>query len=113
MSENITQHLAERAREQGWSDRVAFLADDRAWTFNQVFDGAARVAGGYRAAGLHRGDRVVLALPDSVEMVWCLLGAWQAGLVAVPVNVQMSREDLTRDVATAEPALIVIDPDTA
>lgn len=113
MSENITQHLAEHARDQGWSDRVAFLADDRAWTFNQVFDGAARVASGYRAAGLHRGDRVLLALPDSIEMVWCLLGAWQAGLVAVPVNVQMSREDLTRDVATAEPALIVVDPDTA
>ncbi|MFI6937089.1 class I adenylate-forming enzyme family protein [Streptomyces sp. NPDC050287] len=56
---------------------------------------------------------VLLALPDSIELVWCLLGAWQAGLVAVPVNVQMSREDLTRDVATAEPALAVVDPDTA
>ena len=98
---------------EGWSDRVAFLADDRAWTFDQVFDGAARVAGGYRAAGLHRGDRVLLALPDSIEMVWCLLGAWQAGLVAVPVNVQMSQEDLTRDMATAEPALAVVDPETA
>ncbi|MDH6630137.1 fatty acid CoA ligase FadD22 [Streptomyces sp. LBL] len=113
MSENVTQHFAEHVRDQGWGDRVAFLVDDRAWTFDQVFDGAARVASGYRAAGLRRGDRVLLALPDSMEMVWCLLGAWQAGLVAVPVNVQMSREDLTRDVATAEPALAVVDPDTA
>ncbi|MFE3828294.1 class I adenylate-forming enzyme family protein [Streptomyces sp. NPDC059092] len=112
MSENMTQHLAEHVRDQGWNDRVAFLADDRAWTFGQVFDGAARVAGAYRAAGLGRGDRVLLALPDSMEMVWCLLGAAQAGLVAVPVNVQMGREDLARDVAAAEPALVVVDPDT-
>lgn len=113
MSENLTQRLAEYVHDQGWSNRTAFLADDDAWTFEQVFDGAARVASGYRSAGLHRGDRVLLALPDGIEMVWCLLGAWQAGLVAVPVNVQMSREDLTRDVATAEPALVVVDPDTA
>ncbi|WP_399096071.1 class I adenylate-forming enzyme family protein [Streptomyces sp. BBFR2] len=110
---NLTRRWAERVREQRWGDRVAFLADADAWTYDQVFDGAARAASGYRSAGLRTGDRVLLALPDSVELVWCLLGAWQAGLVAVPVNVQMSREDLTRDVATAEPALIVVDPGTA
>src|SRR5882757_2960736 len=90
MPENLTQRLAEHARAQGWNEHVAFLADDRAWTFSEVFAGAARVSAGYRAAGLRPGDRVLLALPDSVELVWCLLGAWQAGLAAIPVNVQMS-----------------------
>lgn len=113
MSDNLTQRLVEHVRDEGWDDRTAFLTDDEAWTFEQVFDGAARVASGYRNAGLNPGDRVLLALPDSMEMVWCLLGAWQAGLVAVPVNVQMSQEDLTRDIGTAEPALIVVDADTA
>ncbi|MCA1218430.1 class I adenylate-forming enzyme family protein [Streptomyces sp. 8L] len=113
MTDNLTQRLADHVRTEGWGDRNAFLVDDDAWTFHRVFDGAARVAGGYRAAGLRPGERVLLALPDSIEMVWCLLGAWQAGLVAVPVNVQMSQEDLTRDIATAEPALAVIDPETA
>ncbi|MEK8168830.1 class I adenylate-forming enzyme family protein [Streptomyces sp. M19] len=109
----MTQRLAEHTRDREWGDRVAFLIDDDTWTFTQVFDGAARAANGYRSAGLHPGDRVLLALPDSIELVWCLLGAWQAGLVAIPVNVQMSQEDLTRDVTTAEPALAVVDPATA
>ena len=113
MPGNVTQDLARLARFRGWEDRIAFLADDRAWTFAEVFDGAARAARGYRSAGLCRGDRVLLALPDSVDMVWSVLGALQAGLVAVPVNVQMSWEDLTRAVETVEPALAVIDPDTA
>ncbi|MFI6460432.1 class I adenylate-forming enzyme family protein [Streptomyces sp. NPDC050538] len=113
MSGNVTQNLAQLARARGWWERIAFLADDRAWTYAEVFDGAARAARGYRAAGLRRGDRVLLALPDSVEMVWSALGAWQAGLVAVPVNVQMSPRDLLSAVETVEPALAVIDPDTA
>ncbi|QLH26644.1 class I adenylate-forming enzyme family protein [Streptomyces sp. Rer75] len=112
-SENLTRRWAKHVRVEGWSERTAFHADGRAWTFAEVLDGAARVAAGYRSHGLRAGDRVLLALPDSVQMVWCLLGAWQAGLVAVPVNVQMSRDDLTRDVATAEPALAVVDPETA
>ncbi|GAA1940823.1 class I adenylate-forming enzyme family protein [Amycolatopsis minnesotensis] len=113
MPENVTRSMREHVREQGWDGNVAFIADERSWTFSQVFEGAARVAGGYLAAGLERGDRVLLALPDGIEMVWCVLGAWQAGLVAVPVNVQMSEEDLARDVRTAEPALAVADPETA
>ncbi|MFD2466586.1 class I adenylate-forming enzyme family protein [Amycolatopsis silviterrae] len=113
MPDNLTQLAADHARLHGWDDLTAFIADDRTWTFAEVYAGAARVAGGYRAAGLNRGDRVLLALPDSVEMVWCLLGAWQAGIVAIPVNVQMSQDDLTRDIRTAEPALIVADPETA
>ncbi|WP_329260141.1 acyl--CoA ligase [Streptomyces sp. NBC_01478] len=113
MAGNVTEDLARLAHARGWLGRTAFLADGRAWTYAEVFDGAARAARGYRSAGLRRGDRVLLALPDSVEMVWSALGAWQAGLVAVPVNVQMSWEDLTRAVETVEPALAVIDPDTA
>ncbi|WP_345644617.1 class I adenylate-forming enzyme family protein [Streptomyces tremellae] len=113
MGGNLTWRLGEQVDGLGWGDRTAFLVEDDAWTFRGVFEGAARVARGYRGAGLRPGDRVLLALPDSIEMVWCLLGAWQAGLVAVPVNVQMSREDLTRDIGTAEPALIVADPETA
>ncbi|MFF5301243.1 class I adenylate-forming enzyme family protein [Streptomyces sp. NPDC013161] len=113
MPGNVTQDLTQLARARGWLERIAFLADGRAWTYAEVFDGAARAASGYRSAGLGRGDRVLLALPDSVELVWSVLGAWQAGLVAVPVNVQMSGADLTRAVETVEPALAVIDPDTA
>jgi acyl-coenzyme A synthetase/AMP-(fatty) acid ligase len=113
MNENSTRRWAEHAHDQGWDDRTAFHADGRAWTFAEVFDGAARVSTGYRSRGLRPGDRVLVALPDSVEMVWCLLGAWQAGLVAVPVNVHMSKDDLVRDVGVAEPALAVVDPETA
>ena len=113
MPGNVTQDLSQLAYARGWLERIAFLADDRAWTYAEVFDGAARAARGYRAAGLRRGDRVLLALPDGVEMVWSVLGAWQAGLVAVPVNVQMSPQDLLSAVETVEPALAVIDPDTA
>jgi 4-hydroxybenzoate adenylyltransferase len=109
MSPTVTSHLFTRARENGWLNWTAYVDDVDRWTFADVFDGASRAAAGYRAAGLQTGDRALLALPDSIELVWCVLGAWQIGVVAVPVNVQMSDDDLVRDAATAEPALIVVD----
>ncbi|MFC9250969.1 class I adenylate-forming enzyme family protein [Amycolatopsis thailandensis] len=113
MSANVTRRWVEHVQVKGWTERTAFHADGREWTYAEMFESAAKVAAGYRSRNLPAGARVALALPDGVQMVWCLLGAWQAGLVAVPVNVQMSRDDLIRDVTTTEPALIVVDPDIA
>lgn len=55
--ENVTQRLAEHVRAWGWGDLVAFQVGDRAWTFAEVFEGAARVAKGYRDAKLRPGER--------------------------------------------------------
>ncbi|MDP2313674.1 MAG: AMP-binding protein, partial [Pseudomonadota bacterium] len=46
---------------------------------------ATRVAGALHAAGLSRGDRVVLAYPPGLEFVVGLLGSMMAGLIPVPV----------------------------
>jgi acyl-CoA synthetase (AMP-forming)/AMP-acid ligase II len=62
----------------------------RSITYRQLWDEAARVAGGLRTLGVGRGDRVALRLPNSLD--WCLafLGAQLAGAVAVPVNMRFS-----------------------
>lgn len=72
------------------------------WTYAQLWERAARVAGGLRAGGVRRGDRVLLARPNSA--VWCaaFLGAVFAGAVAVPVDVRLSAAEiaeLARDCA--------------
>jgi acyl-CoA synthetase (AMP-forming)/AMP-acid ligase II len=59
-------------------------------TYRELWDKAARVAGGLRAAGLSRGDRAAIRLPNSLE--WCVafFGIQLAGAVAVPVNMRFS-----------------------
>jgi acyl-CoA synthetase (AMP-forming)/AMP-acid ligase II len=58
--------------------------------YRELWDESARVAGGLRAAGVVRGDRVAIRLGNSLD--WCLafFGSLMAGAVAVPVNTRFS-----------------------
>src|SRR5262249_15398064 len=54
-------------------------------TYRALWDRAARVAGGLRAAGVAGGDRVAIRLGNGID--WCLafFGIQLAGAIAVPV----------------------------
>ncbi|GAA5125211.1 class I adenylate-forming enzyme family protein [Pseudonocardia adelaidensis] len=63
-------------------------------TYRQLWDRAARVAGGLVAAGVGRGDRVANVLPAGVDWVLCFLGTQLAGAVAVPVNTRFAPPEI-------------------
>jgi acyl-CoA synthetase (AMP-forming)/AMP-acid ligase II len=58
--------------------------------YRQLWDRAARVAGGLKEGGVKRGDRVAIRLGNGLD--WCLafFGAQMAGGVVVPVNTRFS-----------------------
>jgi long-chain acyl-CoA synthetase len=55
-------------------------------TYRELWDRAARVAGGLRGEGVERGDRVAIRLPNGLDWVLAFWGAQLAGAVVVPVN---------------------------
>jgi len=59
-------------------------------TYRQLWDGAARVAGGLASEGVHKGDRVAIRLGNGSD--WCLafFGTLMAGAVVVPVNTRLA-----------------------
>lgn len=59
-------------------------------TYRELWDAAARVAGGLRASGVGRGDRVAIRLGNGIEWVLGFLGTLMAGGVAVPVNTRFT-----------------------
>ncbi len=63
-------------------------------TYRQAWDRSARVAGGLRAAGIQRGDRVAIRLGNGVN--WCLafFGIQMAGAIAIPVNTRFSASEV-------------------
>jgi acyl-CoA synthetase (AMP-forming)/AMP-acid ligase II len=63
-------------------------------TYATLWDRAARVAGGLRAAGIRRGDRVAIRLANGVA--WCVafFGVQLAGAVGVPVNMRLARREV-------------------
>lgn len=63
-------------------------------TYRQLWDRAARVAGGLRAEGVRRGERVGNLLPAGVDWVVGFLGTQLAGAVAVPVNTRFADPEI-------------------
>ncbi len=103
---NLASLLAKRASEAGWYDRPAYYAP-HVVTHGQIHDGGACLGEVLRNRGLSRGDRVLLCLPDSPELVQLLLACLNRGLLAFLANPELNREEhafLQRD---TEPALVV------
>ena len=63
-------------------------------TYTQLWDAAARVAGGLRESGVGRGDRVAVRHGNGVDWVLGFLGTVLAGGVAVPVNSRFTESEV-------------------
>src|SRR5216683_5952360 len=69
-------------------DRPALVVpeDGQVLTYGQVADRVASLAGSLAAAGVGRGDRVALTLPNGPDMVLLLLAITALGAAAAPLN---------------------------
>lgn len=81
----------------------------RVWSFGEVADATARLAGHFEALGLRRGDVVLIWLGNRSEWALTLLACFRSGLVAASCPEQLRAKDLALRFATASPALIVAD----
>ncbi len=66
--------------------RTAIADDSGRWSFAELDAAAARAAGTLAGAGVTRGDRVAILLPDSRVWAAAFLGATRLGAVAVALN---------------------------
>jgi acyl-CoA synthetase (AMP-forming)/AMP-acid ligase II len=85
--------LAAHVESRPDSEAVVELGADRL-TYRQLWDAAARVAGGLRASGLQPGDRVALRYPAGIKWVLAFWGTIMAGGVAVPVNTRSAEPEV-------------------
>jgi acyl-CoA synthetase (AMP-forming)/AMP-acid ligase II len=72
---------------------VAEVGGERV-TFSELWERAARVAGGLRDAGVQRGDRAAILLPNGLDWVLAFWGAQLAGAVVVPVNTRFKEPEI-------------------
>ncbi|WP_216587686.1 AMP-binding protein [Streptomyces brasiliscabiei] len=91
---NLAAHLAALADRRGWTARPAFHQGHRAHSHGEVHALAARAATVLADHGVRPGDRVMLALPDSVTWVTTFLALARLGAVAVLVNPELTPPEL-------------------
>jgi acyl-coenzyme A synthetase/AMP-(fatty) acid ligase len=81
----------------------------REWTFGEVADQSARLAGALAARGVTRGDVVLTLIGNRPHWVLTMVACFRIGAVALPCNEQLRAKDLRQRLATADPKLIVAD----
>ncbi len=93
-------------------DTVAVIEPAARATYGEVNRLANRAANALIAAGVKRGDRVVLAIDDGIESVACYFGAMKAGGVAVPLPHGPHNTRFARAVEDCSPAAAIVNPAT-
>jgi carnitine-CoA ligase len=107
------QVLRRQAAERG--DRTFLIApeEDVEITFAELLESSERVAGGLRAAGAVKGDRVIIMAKNSSRFVLTWFGTAVGDLVEVPVNTAYEGEFLRHQVQLVDARLAVVDDDLA
>ncbi|MFI6654968.1 acyl-CoA synthetase [Streptomyces sp. NPDC050523] len=93
--------------------RVAVEYGDRSWTYGELDEAVSRAASVLLAQGLAPGDRVGAYGHNSDAYLIGFLACARAGLVHVPVNQNLTGDDLAYIVGQSGSALVMADPDLA
>ena len=90
---NLVQMLRAAVDSHGAAEAVVETGAGPRLSYAELWDRAARVAGGLRALGVQRGDRVAIRLGNGVDWVLAFYGAVLADAIAVPVNTRFTEEE--------------------
>ena len=107
---NFARDVVDRAAP----DRTALieLARDgrrREWTFGEVSDRSARLAGTLTHRGVGRGDVVMTVIGNRPEWVLTMIACFRLGAVALACNEQLRAADLAQRISATAPKVIVAD----
>ncbi len=89
--QTVASRFLATAREHGDQVALRWRAEDGSWsewTFGEYLDLVARVAGAYRAAGIGRGDRIVMMIRNVPEFHVLDMAAYFVG--ATPISIYNS-----------------------
>lgn len=89
-----TLHGLLQAQAASRPDSPAVLAAETATSYEQLWHLARSFCGAFVAAGIRRGERIGLLMPNQVEWIAALVGASLAGAVTVPMSTWSTSREL-------------------
>lgn len=105
MTLNIASHFKTRALHE--PDEQMLRSGDQKLTYGQFWSAAERLASAMKSLGVRPGDRVVIAQPNRAEAVVSLVATLLMGGTAVPVEPDLSSENL-REIMTQTRAIALV-----
>ncbi|MBM4193816.1 MAG: long-chain fatty acid--CoA ligase [Gemmatimonadetes bacterium] len=101
----LLDYLGDAARED--PSAIALWFKGRTVTWAQLETESDACAAAFEAAGIRKGDRIALLLPNCPQFLIAEYGAWKLGAVACPLNPIYTAEELHANLLTVAPRIIV------
>ena len=79
------------------------------WSFGELSERSARLAGALAQRGIGRGDVVMTLIGNRPEWVLAMVACFRIGAVALPCTEQLRAKDLRWRIDVARPALVIAD----
>jgi acyl-coenzyme A synthetase/AMP-(fatty) acid ligase len=81
----------------------------REWSFADIAERSARMAGAFQRLGVARGDVVMTLIGNRPEWVFAMVACFRIGAVVLPCTEQLRAKDLRLRIDAVRPSLIVAD----
>jgi benzoate-CoA ligase len=105
---NAAADLIERNLAAGRGAKTAFIDDRGDCSYAELAERVSRFANGMRRLGVHREQRILLCLQDTIDFPTAFLGAIKAGIVPAAVNTQLSPEEFAFMLADSRARAVVV-----
>ncbi|PLQ00677.1 AMP-binding protein [Cupriavidus pauculus] len=91
--------------------RIVDKPDDAgtSWSFSEMSERSSRTANYLRALGVSRGDRLLLMLPNRVELWDVMLAAMKLGAIVLPATTQLSADDVRERIQAGGARFVLVD----
>ncbi len=107
---NFARDVLERAPAGDLALVELTRADERRrWSFGEVAERSARLAGALHARDVRRGDVVMTVIGNRPEWVLAMVACFRIGAVVLPCTEQLRAKDLRLRIDVARPTLILAD----
>ena len=100
--------LERAAAENG--ERPLLRFGDAVWSYDEVCEDVARLAGALAEAGISAGDRVAVVSENRPDVLRLWLACGWLGAVLAPVSTALRGEGLRHVLASAEPKAVALEP---
>ncbi len=110
---NICHNALDRHVDAGHGDRTALIwdspaaADKRSYTYTELRDATARIAGALVTNGVGRGDRVVIYMPMVPEAAMAMLACARIGAIHSVVFGGFAAPELAKRIEDAQPRAVI------
>ncbi|OGP67919.1 MAG: hypothetical protein A2W27_03320 [Deltaproteobacteria bacterium RBG_16_44_11] len=89
---NLAQFREEKVLAEG--ERISYYFKEKALTNFEIQKNSRKLTGALKSLGVKRGERVIIQMPNCIEVLESFYAIWKMGAVIVPINFLMSDEEI-------------------